>query len=113
VNIKELGSSPYKNGKVRCAASWRTEDYEMDGKHFRSLWHYSTLMVQCVWSWNNDRWEVFDTNVGWGSHSDLKGVNKYLDGLGVSDTLRLTSRKGRAFYYNPKIGYNLNIGKGD
>ena len=111
MNITMLGSSPWVAGKVRHASSWRTTDYEQDGKQFRELWHYGTLMVESVWDHDRDRWGVFSTSTGWGSVSDLRGVNKYLVGLGVSDTLRLTSRKGKAFYYNPQVGSVL-LGNG-
>lgn len=107
MNIEGLGSAPWVDGKSRYASSWRTYDYEIEGRQFRDLWHYETLMVEAVWSWNNGTWGVYSTNVGWGSVSDLRGVNKYLLGLGVSDTLRLTSRKGKAFYYNPQLGSPL------
>jgi len=107
MNITELGSAPWVDGKVRHASSWRTNDYEVEGKLFRDLWHYDTLMVEAVWSWNDNRWGVYSTNTGWGSVSDLRGVNKYLVGLGVADILRLTSRKGKAFYYNPQLGSPL------
>lgn len=108
MNITMLGSSPWVSGKVRHASSWRTADYEQDGRQFRELWHYDTCMVESVWE--SYGWGVFSTSVGWGSVSDLRGVNKYLKGLGVSDTLRLTSRKGRAFYYDPQLGSSL-LGK--
>lgn len=107
MNITELGSTPWEDGKFRHASSWRTHDYELEGKRYRDLWHYDTLMVEAVWSWNTDSWGVYSTNVGRGSVSDLRGVNKYLTGLGVADTLRLTSRKGKAFYYNPQLGSPL------
>jgi hypothetical protein len=112
VNITELGSTPFREGTIRHASSWRIHDYEIEGRWFRDLWHYDTKMVEAVWSWNTDSWGVYSTNVGWGSRSDLQGVNKYLKGLGVSDALRLTSRKGRAFYYNPQLGSPLLTRKG-
>lgn len=110
MNITELGSAPWVDGKVRHASSWRTTDYMVEGKQFRELWHYDTLMVESVWLYDRDEWGVFSTHTGWGSVSDLRGVNKYLVGLGVSNTLRLTSRKGKAFYYNPQVGSPL-LGK--
>lgn len=108
MNITELGSAPWVDGKVRVASSWRTRDYESGGMMFRELWHYNTLMVESVWLWDNPiGWGVYSTDTGWGSTSDLRGVNKYLKGIGVSDRLRLTSRNGKAFYYNPQVGSAL------
>lgn len=111
MNITELGSSRWVYGKVRHASSWRTVDYQLAGQRVRDLYHYDTCMVEAVWLEGRGEWGVFSTSTGWGSVSDLRGVNKYLEGLGVSDTLRLTSRNGRAFYYNPQLGSPL-LGKG-
>lgn len=75
----------WQEGQMLSAHNWSAEDWtDTEGNSRRTVYHYSTRMVEFVQlSWMTD-WSVDEDTIslGWGSVSDQNGMNNLIRSYG-------------------------------
>lgn len=89
MRLENFGELPYNGDSARKFGNWTVRDigdFDTDGTGniYRSAYYYGTRMLILVRRRFATEWTVDEANIGWGSASEQKGVNRILRGAGIT-----------------------------